>query len=341
MTVVVGEVLPAAAPRALTAAAAGAVDDAGDVGEVEQLLREWLLGYGSTNTRDAYGRDVRRWLAYCAASGIDPLTEASRTHTHGWLRVLEADRDKPATRARRLAAVSSWYAWMIAEERTHRANPAAIDTKRKPKAPTRSSTAGLTREQAMALLAAADADTGPQALRAAAIVAVLLLTGIRVSELVGADVEDLGYDRGHRVLGITAKGEQTHTVVLPPPAVQRVDAYHADREDLAGDRLPVRAGQAGARARRPLVVTGSGGRMDRGAVWRLLRRLARAAGIKTKMSPHVLRHAYATLSRDAGARLEDIQDGLGHADPRTTRRYDRAGLRLDRSPGYTLASYLG
>lgn len=58
------------------------------------------------------------------------------------------------------------------------------------------------------------------------------------------------------------------------------------------------------------------------------------------MSPHVLRHMYATLARDAGASLEDIPDGLGHADPRTTRRYDRAGLRLDRSPGYTLAGYL-
>jgi integrase/recombinase XerD len=334
VTVVAGEVLPAA-PRALAAAAAA---DAGDV--VEQLLREWLLGYGSANTRQAYERDVRRWLAFCAASGIDPLTGARRLHTHGWLRSLEAVGDSPATRARRLAAVSSWYAWMIAEERTDRANPAMIDTKRKPKAPTRSTTAGLTREQAQALLAAADADTGPQAARTAAIVAVLLYTGIRVSELVGADVEDLGHDRGHRVLRIRAKGDQVHLVVLPPPAVQRVDAYLATRAELAGDRLPVQVGQAGARARRPLVVTDSGGRVDRGAIWRLLRRLARAAGVAVKMSAHVLRHAYATLARDAGASLEDIQDGLGHADPRTTRRYDRAGLRLDRSPGYTLAGYL-
>jgi site-specific recombinase XerD len=338
MTVVVGEVLPAATRGAL-AAVAGAIN-AGVIGEVEQLLHEWLLSYGSPNTRDAYERDVRRWLTFLAASGIDPLTEARRLHIHGWLRALEAVGDKPASRARRLAAVSSWYAWMIAEEHTDRANPASIDTKRKPKAPTRSSTAGLTKDQAMALLAAADNDTGPQALRTAAIVAVLLYTGIRVSELVGADVEDLGDDRSHRILHITAKGEQTHTVVLPAPAVQRVGAYHASREDLAGDRLPVRAGQSGARTRRPLLITDSGGRLDRGAIWRLLRRLARTAGITTKMSPHVLRHAYATLARDAGARLEDIQDGLGHADPRTTRRYDRAGLRLDSSPGYTLAGYL-
>jgi integrase/recombinase XerD len=58
------------------------------------------------------------------------------------------------------------------------------------------------------------------------------------------------------------------------------------------------------------------------------------------MSPHVLRHSYATLARDAGVPLEDVQDGLGHADPRTTRRYDHGGARLDRSPGYRLAQQL-
>jgi integrase len=67
----------------------------------------------------------------------------------------------------------------------------------------------------------------------------------------------------------------------------------------------------------------------------------KAAKVKVKrLSPHSLRHAIATLSRDAGARLEDIQDALDHADPRTTRRYDRGGQRLDRSPAYTLAAYL-
>ncbi len=104
--------------------------------------------------------------------------------------------------------------------------------------------------------------------------------------------------------------------------------------------MPVVVGQAGARPRRPLVVTASGARVDRGAVWRLLRRLAVAAGIPVKMSPHVLRHTCATLARDAGARLEDVQEQLGHADARTTRRYDHGGQRLDRAPAYALAAYL-
>ena len=328
-----GEILPAGGPPPMTGPAAAG-------GVLEQLRREWLLGYGSANTRAAYAGDLQHWLTFLATSGVNPLTEARRLHTHAWLRAQEAQGSSPATRARRLAAVSSFYSWMIAEEHTDRANPAAIDTKRKPKATTRSKTAGLTKTQADDLLAAADADTGPQAARTSAIVATLLFTGIRVSEAVGADVGQLGHDRGHRVLRFTGKGEQDHLVVVPPPAMHRLELYLAGRTDLSADRLPVVQGGAGARPRRPLFITDSGARLDRGAVWRLLRRLAKTAGIPVTMSPHVLRHTYATLSRDAGARLEDIQDGLGHADPRTTRRYDHGGARLDRSPGYHLAGYL-
>jgi integrase/recombinase XerD len=170
---------------------------------------------------------------------------------------------------------------------------------------------------------------------------VLLLCGLRVSELVGADLDQLGHDAGHRVLRFTAKGGDDHLVAIPPAALARLDAYLDSRPDLAAGRLPVPAGDGpAARTPRPLVVTESGARLDRGAVWRLLRRLAKTAGIKVKMSPHVLRHSYVTLARNAGVRLEDIQDGLGHADPRTTRRYDHGGIRLDRSPGYTLAREL-
>ncbi|MCX4471316.1 tyrosine-type recombinase/integrase [Micromonospora sp. NBC_01655] len=329
MTVLSGELLPAAPLPAASSSVAAE--------ELAALLREWLIGYQSANTRDAYRRDVAHWLAFLTVSGVDPLTEARRVHTHAWLRAQESSGAATATRARR--AVSAFYTWMVAEDHTDRANPAAIDPKRKPRVnPDRSTTAGLTRDQAGALLAAADADTGPQAARAAAIVALLLYTGLRVGELVGADREQLGEDRGHRVLRFTAKGDQPHLVALPAPVTRRLDAYLAGRVDLAGDRLPTQT--PGARPRRPLVATASGGRLDRGAVWRLLKRLACTAGISVTMSPHVLRHTCATLARDAGARLEDIQDQLGHADVRTTRRYDHGGARLDRSPAYTLAGYL-
>jgi site-specific recombinase XerD len=310
--------------------------------EVERLVAEWLLGYGSANTRAAYASDLRHWLGFLADAGEHPVTEAKRLHIHAWLRAQEAAEAKPATRARRLAAVSAWYTWLIVEERTERANPAQIDSRRKPKSPEKSTAAGMDREDVDALLDAADADTSPQAARTRALVYLLFFTGIRVSEAIGADVDDYEIHKGHQGLRITTKGESEHVVVVPAPAAHRIKAYLAGREDLHADRLPVPAGQAGAKVgTRPLFVTDSGHRLDRGAVQRLLTRLAKKAKLKVRrISPHSLRHGFATLARDAGVPLEDVQDALNHADPRTTRRYDHGGQRLDRSPGYTLAAYL-
>ena len=89
----------------------------------------------------------------------------------------------------------------------------------------------------------------------------------------------------------------------------------------------------------PIFSTSTGKPMDRPAVWRTLRRLAREA-VPAKagsLHPHDLRHAFVTLSLDAGASLRDVQDAAGHADPRTTRRYDRARHNLDKHPTYALA----
>jgi site-specific recombinase XerD len=89
-----------------------------------------------------------------------------------------------------------------------------------------------------------------------------------------------------------------------------------------------------------LFVTASGARIDRHAVFRLVRRLAREAGIASweRLSPHSLRHAFATAARGEGVPLEDVQDAMGHADPRTTRRYDRDRHNLDRDPAYMIAA---
>lgn len=102
------------------------------------------------------------------------------------------------------------------------------------------------------------------------------------------------------------------------------------------------ADYVGDRSSGPLFVTTSGRRLDEPAAWRMVRSVARAAGLASanRVNPHSFRHAFVTLARDAGVALEDVQDAVGHADPRTTRRYDRARHNLDRHPGYALASYL-
>ena len=92
----------------------------------------------------------------------------------------------------------------------------------------------------------------------------------------------------------------------------------------------------------PLLATASGSRLDQSALWKLVRRLARAADIPSwaQLSPHSLRHTAITSALDAGAALRDVQDYAGHRDPRTTRRYDRSRGTLDRNAAYTLTAYL-
>jgi site-specific recombinase XerD len=248
---------------------------------------------------------------------------------------------KDSTAARKLTAVSSFYSWCLRRGDVG-GNPVASLPRPAVDYDT-SATPGLTRDQAVALLEAADADAGPQAARTAALVSALLYTGARVSELLGADVEDLGADRGHRVLRVRRKGGKIQALALPAPAAARIDAYLAGRDDVTA--LPAVPGSpAAAPQRRVLFATGTGARMYRAEVRAVLRRLGRAAGLPASLagslSPHSMRHAFATLNLDAGASLRDLQDAMGHASPRTTRRYDRSRGNLDRSPGYLLASYM-
>jgi integrase len=179
-----------------------------------------------------------------------------------------------------------------------------------------SATLGLAPEQVDALLAAA---TG---VRDRAIVSLLADLGLRVGELVSLDVADVGTERGHRTVRFVGKGSKPRRRVLTPAAGDALDAY------------------VGARTDGPLFMTSTGGRIDRHAVFRLIRRLARQAGIAEwqRLSPHSLRHAFATTARAEGVPLEDVQDAMGHADPRTTRRYDRDRHNLDRDPAYTIAA---
>jgi len=226
-----------------------------------------------------------------------PLLEADETAAALWARHLEVAGTRNTTAARKLTAVSSFYSWCA--RRGHvRSNPVAgldrpvvdYDT---------SATPGLTRDQAIALLDAADGDAGPQAARTAALVAALLYTGARVSELLGADIEDIGTDRGHQVLRVRRKGGKIQALALPAPAADRIDAYLAGRDDVTA--LPaIPGGTTAAARRRMLFATGTGARMYRAEVRALLRRLGRAAGLPKdlagSLSPHSMRHAFATLN---------------------------------------------
>ncbi|TQM01718.1 tyrosine-type recombinase/integrase [Pseudonocardia kunmingensis] len=292
------------------------------------LAAAWLTGYRSARTRRAYATDLAAWLDWLNALGVDVL-HARRVHADLWVRHLLDAGAAASSTSRRLSALTSFYRHLV-EHDLLAANPAAA-VRRPTVDPDHTATVGLDRDQARAFLAAADADPGPARLRTAAVARLLLHLGLRVDELAAADIADLGHDRGHRVLTVTRKGGRRAVVVLPPATAAALDAY------LAG-----RAGEDGHLAEGPLLATASGGRLDQAAFWKLVRRLARAAGIPSwaQLSPHSLRHTAITLALDAGAHLRDVQDYAGHRDPRTTRRYDRARDTLDRNAAYTLTAYL-
>ena len=186
-----------------------------------------------------------------------------------------------------------------------------------------------------ALVAAADADRGPQALRTAAVIWLLVHNALRVDEACAADVADLGADVGHRVLRVIRKGARKARNPLTPATAAALDAYLAERARCGG-RSDAR------RLAGPLLATASGGRLRQGHLWELVRRLARDAGIGAwdQLSPHCLRHSAITFALDAGTALRDVQDYAGHKDPRTTRRYDHARDSLDRNAAYAVAAYL-
>lgn len=280
-----------------------------------RVAAAFLLGY-SGRSRQAYTADLRDWAGWCAEHELAPFA-VTRAHVDAYVDALRTRGAAPATIARRLSALSGFYAYAVDEDLLARSPVARV---RRPRVGEHSVSTGLSRTEYAALVAAAEAD-GPRSL---VVVLLLGLNGLRVSELTGADAEHLSTERGHRVLTVVRKGGRTARIPLAPRAVAAVDA-HLD-----------------GRTSGPLLTTRTGRRLDRHAVWRLLRRLAPTAvpDKATTLHPHDLRHAFVTLALDAGASLRDVQDAAGHADPRTTRRYDRARHNLDRHPTYALAALI-
>jgi integrase/recombinase XerD len=176
---------------------------------------------------------------------------------------------------------------------------------RRPRLDYESHATALDRNELGALLVAAG--LGPPAEHA--LISLLALNGLRVSEATGADIEHLGLERGHRTLVHHAQGRQ------------------------GGDH-PARP------AHRPRHRPGYQRRLDRHGAARIVRRVTRRAQIAKHVSPHTLRHAFITAALDAGVPLRDVQEAASHADPRTTMRYDRARTSLDRHATYIVGTYV-
>lgn len=316
--------------------------DGRDRYDVRRLTAAWLADFAA-HTRRAYFRDLAHYLDWCQRDGLHPLS-ARPSDVSQYRAELERPVGgrvpSPATVHRRLAALSSWYGFLVANGAAA-GNPLAGI--RRPRVDRdASATVGLTADEVRALLAAADAAVpapgSPRrlvALRDRALLRVLADLGLRIGEALALDVAALAYNRGRRTLRYVGKGGKLRERPLSAHALEALDEYLAERAGAAG-------GLDG-----PLFATrargGGWGRLDEPAAFRLIRRLAARAGLPSadRLSPHSLRHAFATNAREIGVPLEDVQDAMGHADARTTRRYDRARFALHRDPALRLGDLYG
>lgn len=293
--------------------------------DVQHLVWAWLLRQRSPHTAAAYGRDLREWLAWCRERDLDPLA-ARRGHADAYGRWLEYERGLSArSAARKLAAASSWYTYLVQEEvldsnRVALANRPEINRGE-------SSTRSLTESEARAMVAAAVRDHGRHRARTAAIVALMLSVGPRVSEVCALTLASLGWERGMRTVRVVGKGGKVRTRRLPEDVGLLLDAYLEVRGEVPG----------------PLFVTDGGRAMGRDALEDLVKRVARQAGLHRpeSVTPHSLRHTFATLAQERGASRDEIQDALGHASAETTRVYLHGVARLENDPSDRVVGVLG
>ena len=282
--------------------------------EPERLaLTGFLAGYSGL-TREAYALDLRQFAAWCAQHHL-LLFQARRADIECFARDLEPRGRARATITRRLCTVTGFYRYAVEEELLDHSPAAHV---RRPRLDYESHATGLDRNELGALLVAAGLGTAGEH----ALISLLALNGLHVSEAVGADIEALGVERGHRTLVVTRKGGKVVTIPLAPRTARAID--------LA----------VGERSEGPVFLAADGRRLDRHGAGRIVRRAARRAGIAKPVAPHTLRHAFITAALDAEVSLRDVQEAASHADPRTTMRYDRARGSLDRHATYIVAPYL-
>ena len=270
----------------------------------------------AANTLSSYRRDLRRYAEHLRAREIADLADVAETDVSEFLVALrQGDPDNGVVP---LSAVSAARA-LIAVRGLHRFAAsegfAAIDVARdvKPPTPSRRLPKSLTIDEVLALLEAAGGDSdadSPLTLRNRALLELLYSTGARISEAVGLDVDDV--DTEARSVLLRGKGGKQRLIPIGRPAVSALDTYLVrGRPDLA------RRG----RGTPAIFLNARGGRLSRQSAWQVLQDAAERAGVTATVSPHVLRHSFATHLLDGGADVRVVQELLGHASVTTTQIY--------------------
>jgi integrase/recombinase XerD len=265
----------------------------------------------SKNTLESYGRDIGKYVNFLESKGINGFSEAGRTEMRELVESLKRSGLSSASVARTLAAVKGLHRFLLLEGLSKTDPTEALETPKRglqlPKA--------LTGAEVEAILNAPSGDgstlRGPETIRDRAMLETMYAAGLRVSELVGLPSDGVNFEVGF--LKVTGKGSKDRLIPLGQAALSAIRTYlEASRPLLLKQR------ECAA-----LFVTRRGRGMTRQGFWKIVGKYARLAGIKKDISPHMLRHSFATHLLEHGADLRSVQMMLGHADISTTQIYTK------------------
>lgn len=287
----------------------------------------WLAGQLSAHTRRAYKQDVAHFVATMGIKSADELRQVSRAAIVAWQNAMKDQQAKPRTIRRRLSALASLFSHLI-EHRAADENPVR-DIKRPRVNRRQGTTRAFSPREARLILDAPDPAT-LRGLRDRAILSVGFQAGARRSEIAGLLVSDFHTNSGYRSLHLIRKGGEDLSLALNPQTAQRIEEYlivAGHGQDAGG---PLFRPVVGAKARK----SEPRRHLHPEAVDRMLRKYAAKAGLDTGYSAHSMRATFITTALDKGASLEDVQRDVGHADPSTTKLYDRRGYNPEKSAAF-------
>jgi integrase/recombinase XerD len=283
-----------------------------------QVAAVSFLARYSGQTHALYAYQLRRWFDWCEVNELDPLLSIQRAHIELFIRFLSERGLMASSVNTSMHAVRGFFKFahidgLIASDPAVYARLPKVNSDE-------SRTQGLDRLELIRFLQVAQTIT----VHHGALAYLLGIDALRASEAAAVRIDDYRESlRGHRVLHLVGKGNKPATMPLTVPVLRVLEACRGDRT-------------SGPLILRPLTRNP----IDRRDAYRMVQRIAKAAGIPRHISPHSLRHAAITNALDAGVPLRDAQILARHADPRTTEHYDRARGNLDRHGVHFLTAYV-
>ena len=307
--------------------------------DADSLADALVAGQLSPRTRRAYASDLAELVSVLETWELK-LPQVNKDHLHAYRSWLAGEdvpgmtkKDKPcvtATVSRKVSVCRQFFAEAL-DRGLIETNPAA--RLRGFSVSQDSKTLGLSRQQAKDLLNGIETKT-LLGLRDKAMLSLMIRTGLRRMDIIGATIGRLSERDGHTVLTMISKGNKERTVKVPVEVARHLEAWRTGVKQFREEQptTPLFCGlvKSGRKERAIYNVYKTGqNSLSEKAIWKIVERRVKAAGITANITPHSTRHTFITLALDGGAPLHKVQVAAGHADPRTTERYWRTKENLD------------